>query len=158
MPTVKILKFQPMPSYMVALVRRLSGLATSPTATTFPVPSFHYNKIHKPCHLSYLDLLSASPKPHRRPSFSFKCLAPDDLQTGRPECKDADHLAHIYTRSDHLEGLQTYDSSQSSPPAQTLSPSANLPPTSLDLHRHNMYGIIHHLLALLNSSWPHLIR
>jgi hypothetical protein len=91
-------------------------------------------------------------------SSSFKCLAPSDLSSGRSECKDAQYIHRIYTRSDHLEGFQTYNPSKSSPSTSTISPSTNLPSTSLRLHYHNLHGIIHHLLALVDSSWLCLIR
>ena len=141
----------------VAQVRRGGRVVTSDTSMVFP-GSFRPCKIHKTCHLRCADFVSASSNPFPRTSSSLKCLAPSDLSSGRPECKDAQYIHRTYTRSDYLEGFQTYNPSKSPPSTTTTSPSTNLPSTSLGLHHHNMHGIIHHLLELVDSSWLCLIR
>lgn len=104
------------------------------------------------------DPFYSSSKPHSRIAFSFKCLPPADLFYGRPDCKDAHHFQPIYARSEHLEGYPTSHPSQSPTSTETLSPTATISPLSLDLLHHDMHGIIHHFLALLNTTWQRLLR
>ena len=107
--------------------------------------------------MRYLDLVLAPSKSHHQTCFSVKCLLPADPCTWRSKCKDAHHFHRIYTRSDHLEGLQTSNSSQSPPSTQTPSPTPKISPVSLDLLHHDMHGILHHLLALLDTAWQRLL-
>ena len=124
-------------------------------------------KVHKLCHLSYVNPFSPSSMPLSRITTPLKCLSPADLRTGRTECKDVCHIHPLLTCYHHLEGHKTSHSSQSPPPTaawqfsspiQSPSSTTSLPPTSLDLHPHDMHGIINHLLALLESSWPCIIH